>query len=101
MPPFHLDLHFSEGWSADALSAEVASIRPGQAIAVNVILADAALDTGPVASAISRVRLGSCAFKGDRLITIELSRARGRNTECDYEMKTWKPESVLMVSTAG
>jgi len=52
-----LDLHFSEGWSADVLSAEVASIRPGQAIAVNVILADAALDTNPVASAISR-RIG-------------------------------------------
>ena len=57
MPPFHLDLHFSEGWSADVLSAEIASIRPGQAIAVNVILADAALDTNPVASAISR-RIG-------------------------------------------
>ena len=43
----------------------------------------------------------SPAYEGDRLITIELSQANDRDTECNYDMKTWKPDSVLSVSTSG
>ena len=43
----------------------------------------------------------SPASEGDRLITIELSQAHDRDTECNYKMKTWKPDSVLSVSTSG
>ena len=43
----------------------------------------------------------SPAFKGDRLVTVELSRSFDHKTEYSYEMKTWNPNSVLKVSTTS
>lgn len=37
----------------------------------------------------------SPASDQDRLVTIELSRAPGRETLADYQIKTWDPDSVL------
>ena len=42
----------------------------------------------------------SPASEEDRLVTIELSRLRGRATSADYQIKTWDPDTVLQFPKA-